>query len=467
MYSKCQFVPLVLPTIYDDTLSYEEHLSKVIYRMNELTQFVEQQLADVDGYVDKKVSELSSTLTTIVQNVVVETNKIVDDLDKKVEAYNKELSDKLTTTNEKVDKKYQDAITYVDTQVKIINASIKEIEIKLINAISEAEKRGTIYTNTQVELERVERTIAIQSLNKRIDNLSKEYPLVFDPISGQKETIDVVIKDLYNGLRVLGLSAIRYDSLELTAEEYDALELTAYMYDVYGASVFEEDLNTMFNPFTGVKENVKSVVLKICDLLRFNAKNATEYDSFQFTADEFDKSSYDAITQDIDRQYTYNPTDYLNNTFISNTLLWVGNEDNTPQNITIDSSYGRYLIKYKNFDGGYAFYEFGVDNVNRGIELISIDNSNGVVIYTRIIEVVENENEFTLNVGLCNVYDVASGTNTTNNSDNAIVEIYGVSEIKNVLNMPVKRESKPDTPQANKAVNFSNYYNMSVLEGSD
>ena len=467
MYSKCQFVPLVLPTIYDDTLSYEEHLSKVIYRMNELTQFVEQQLTDVDSYVDKKVSELSSTLTTIVQNVVVETNKIVDDLDKKVEAYNNKLSDELTTTNEKVDKKYQDAIDYVNTQVKVINATIKEIEVKLINAISEAEKRGMVYTNTQVELERVERTIAIQSLNKRIDNLSKEYPLVFDPISGQKETIDVVIKDLYNGLRVLGLSAIRYDSLELTAEEYDALELTAYMYDVYGASVFEEDLNTMFNPFTGVKENVKGVVLKICDLLRFNAKNATEYDSFQFTADEFDKSSYDAITQDIDRQYTYNPTDYLNNTFISNTLLWVGNEDNTPQNITIDGSYGRYLIKYKNFDGGYAFYEFGVDNVNRGIELISIDNSNGVVIYTRIIDVIENENEFTLNVGLCNVYDVGSGANTTNNSDNAIVEIYGVSEIKNVLNMPVKRESKPDTPQGNKNVTFSNYYDMRVLEGSD
>lgn len=467
MYSKCQFVPLVLPTIYDDTLSYEEHLSKVIYRMNELTQFVEQQLADVDSYVDKKVSELSSTLTTIVQNVVVETNKIVDDLDKKVEAYNNKLSDELTTTNEKVDKKYQDAITYVDTQVKIINASIKEIEVKLINAISEAEKRGAIYTNTQVGIERIERTTAIQSLSKRIDNLSKEYPLVFDPISGQKETIDVVIKDLYNGLRVLGLSAIRYDSLELSAEEYDALELTAYMYDVYGASMFEEDLNTMFNPFTGVKENVKSVVLKICDLLRFNAKNATEYDSFQFTADDFDGSSYNAITQDIDRQYTYNPTDYLNNTFISNTLLWVGNEDNTPQNITIDGSYGRYLIKYKNFDGGYAFYEFGVDNVNRGVELISIDNSNGVVIYTRIIDVVENENEFTLNVGLCNVYDVASGSSTTNNSDNAIVEIYGVSEIKNVLNMPVKRESKPDTPQANKAVNFSNYYTMRVMEGSE
>lgn len=467
MYSKCQFVPLVLPTIYDDTLSYEEHLSKVIYRMNELTKFVEQQLTDVDDYVDKKVSELSSELTTIVQNVVVETNKIVTDLDKKVEAYNKELTSEVKTTNEKIDKKYQDAIDYVNTQVKVINATIKEIEVKLINAISEAEKRGMVYTNTQVELERIERATAIQSLNKRIDNLSKEYPLVFDPISGQKETIDVVIKDLYNGLRVLGLSAIRYDSLELTAEEYDALKLTAYMYDVYGASVFEEDLNTMFNPFTGVKENVKSVVLKICDLLRFNAKNATEYDSFQFTADDFDKSSYDAITQDLDRQYTYNPTDYLNNTFISNTLLWVGSEDNTPQNISIDSSYGRYLIKYKNFDGGYAFYEFGVDDVNRGIELISIDNSNGVVIYTRIIDVIEHENEFVLSVGSCNVYDVASGTSSVSDSDNTIVEIYGVSEIKNVLNMPLKRESKPDTPKANKAVNFSNYYTMSVLEGSE
>ena len=64
---------------------------------------------------------------------------------------------------------------------------------------------------------------------------------VFDPTTGLKSPLQVVIDNLYNLGRTDALTATEYDALELTATDYDAYELTAYSYDQNGKTLLTSD----------------------------------------------------------------------------------------------------------------------------------------------------------------------------------------------------------------------------------
>ena len=66
----------VLPTVYDDSLSYYEQLCKLTNKMNETVEFINGNLSEViQNYIDKKFNDLminviydEATETIILKN---------------------------------------------------------------------------------------------------------------------------------------------------------------------------------------------------------------------------------------------------------------------------------------------------------------------------------------------------------------------------------------------------------------
>ena len=350
--------PLVLPAVYDDVLSYEEWLSKVIYQINELTDYINNTMTNLESIVDDRVRE---NLAEVYSRI----NSVRSELEMQIE----ELGSRCNDLDLKIDKTLVDAIKYTDDAVREINSDLANMEQAIRDALAEAEeycdhntagideKVNRIYAELKLDLD-----TQTALVNERIDNIIKEYPQIYDPSTGYMENFQTLVYKLFNSLRYFGATAIKYDGEELTAEEYDNMLLKAIKYDTDVMRVLFDDLKNMFNPFTGKRESIKQVVSTLVRKLQWNAKTSTEYDGFEATASEFDASTFDAYEQDTNQYITETTPDVKNKKF---------------QNL-------RYIGKVRTeqfFDTGYAYADaigkefvvtYAVRNVFEAVSMASV-----------------------------------------------------------------------------------------------
>lgn len=77
-----------------------------------------------------------------------------------------------------------------------------------------------------------------------IANFSDE-GMAYDPTDGSHDkSYSQVLGQVYDNLRIYGITAGQYESLNLTAAEYDALEMTARHYDLGAAYPVFNDVTT-------------------------------------------------------------------------------------------------------------------------------------------------------------------------------------------------------------------------------
>lgn len=101
-----------------------------------------------------------------------------------------------------------------------------EIKVELQSMIATTLTQAKAYTDTiAAELEEEIQAISIGNIE------------AFDPTTGLKSPLQVIIDNLYNVSRVDALTASEYDALELTATDYDGYELTATQYDQEGKTL--------------------------------------------------------------------------------------------------------------------------------------------------------------------------------------------------------------------------------------
>lgn len=306
-YSAKPFLaPLVLPAVYDDVLSYEEWLSKVIYRLNELSDYITEQLEDVDKLVEDKVNTMSAQLRQYIDESIRAVNIAIDSLEQRV-----------NDLDGKIDSETTRIMRYVDAKAAEIYDRILSLETEFDSKVYDFFLRNKQYTDNKFNEERIARRADIKVLNDRLDNFSHEFPLVYCPALGVYESVQEAIVDVWSSLRYFGLTAKEYDTFDFTAQAYDDLIFQAFEYDVYAGYILKDHIRQMFNPFTGRNENVRDVVAYIADLLKWNGKSASEYDALDYTAGEFDASTYSAYPQDTSKYYTAPEVDYKNKFFKS------------------------------------------------------------------------------------------------------------------------------------------------------
>lgn len=279
--------PLVLPAVYDDVLSYEEWLSKVMHKMNEVIDYVNHLMEEIDERMDAKIAAALSPVLTRISK-----------LETAVEQNAKEIK--------RIDEK-------IDTEIDALRA-------ELLLEMSKYYQRSKDYTDAQINVTNFNLKVEVNKINDRITKMAKEFPLVYSPGKGWYTNVNNAITETWDSLRYFGMTAYEYDGFDFTAEQYDDRMIRAIVYDLEARRFFNDEWREMFNPFTGKHESIKNVLAQVCDMLKWNGKKADQYDGYQFTAAEFDASTFDAYPQDTNQYYT-EPTVDLKNKAYKNYLF--------------------------------------------------------------------------------------------------------------------------------------------------
>ena len=186
----------VLPTVYEDALSYYETLCKISAKLNEVIEQLNQY--DPESVVNEVISErlAAYTNTTVVP--------LINDAKAILQASIDNLSD--------------DYYAYKQT----INNQIGELNTRLTGlgiTVAGIEDRCKDYTD--------------QKVAEVVYNL----PLMPSPLTGEDVTVFQAINELAEMMKNDALTAAQYDALNLTAAAYDAEGLTAFQYDWHGKTL--------------------------------------------------------------------------------------------------------------------------------------------------------------------------------------------------------------------------------------
>lgn len=249
----------VIPTVYDDALSYYEAIEKLAEAVNEALQYL-YGLADTvveqtNTYTDQQVALLKAELQ----------KQIVDGDDKLQDLYN------------------QIVISQGELTVKVN---------QLYQAWSEYQ--------TQIDGRFQAQAVA---LKQYVDSLVLDRVIyVINPVTGHMSTIQVALNDMWKKFNVGGLTASEYDRMYMTATEYDSQGLTAMEYDTrarWHLAFFRRLYLLMRDPFSGLMQTYEHVINELAGLHK-DALTATEYDALELTADEYDEKGLTAYQYDWD-----------------------------------------------------------------------------------------------------------------------------------------------------------------------
>jgi len=428
-----KFTPLIIPSVYDETISYLEQLACIYKHVNELGDIVNENIIDIEQIIDKRVQQKGDEIYSNLELMLQPMQKQIVEVEGKVQGFVLQFSDEIYKLEQRIDSIDKDLRAMVSGVLKELKSDLNEIERKLSLMVKESEDRSQDYAMNLVKLEKMQRVFQDKRLEEKIDNLDLQLPLLYNPFSGKKDSLRQILTDYYKGLAVLCITVGEYDDLGLTVEEYDSLGLTVEEYDIYSGYILTKNkCNEMFSPLDGKKKDVKQVVLDLCMELKKNAKTVEEYDAIGYTVEEFDESTFDIIEQDDDKRITDDGTPDLVNQYTKHyQLLYVDSGD---------GSTSVELENYKTYDGLLFEYE-GVagDTITKMVEMsntsgqISLAYSTGVdgavTTYTRNVTLLPNVDETILTV------DFGDGwQNAVEKVDCCVIKsIHGVKKVKHLI----------------------------------
>lgn len=180
-YNLPNYVSMFQPTtsIFGANITFEEFLTGILCRLNEVIDLVNKHEEFIDNYAGK-----------------------IEELEAEVNAIRQEFDQYIQTTDEYINNRFEEIKVYVDETVA----------------------SATSYMRAYVD------TVA-SNLQHNIDNIALGQITVYDPTTGSTVPLQTAIDNLYDSGRENAITATEYDELELTATEYDALEITAREYD--------------------------------------------------------------------------------------------------------------------------------------------------------------------------------------------------------------------------------------------
>lgn len=312
--------PLTIPGIYSDTLSYEDNLAQIMKKINELVEQVNNLSNGVNNYTDEQIKKLKTELEKEISALETKLLSFVSDFEKEISRIEKETDNKVQALHD-----------YIDSEILKTNEKIKELKTYIDVQIFNAEKRQMKYTDNKVGVESVKREAQDEFLNKKIENVVKEFPKVYNAVLGVKSDIQDTFNSFYEYLRELGVLSISYDKMELTAEQYDKMEIEAHVFDVYSGFIFSESLSKIFSPFTGKKENMSKVLYELIERIRWNADTSKYFDEKTNSVKEMDKSNYTAKDYEffnVNSTKQENDFNLKNRRYINTATVWEkDNED--------------------------------------------------------------------------------------------------------------------------------------------
>lgn len=172
-------------TVFEDNITFEEFLTGVLCRLNEVIDLVNQHQEFIENY-SGKIEEIENEITQL----------------------------------------YADFETYRTTLNQEIDQRLNTIQTQLTEQIASATSYMRAYTDARA-----------QELQQQIDNIAIGEINVYDPSTGTIVSLQTALDNLFDSSREGAITATEYDELEITASTYDGLEITATDYDRNGKAI--------------------------------------------------------------------------------------------------------------------------------------------------------------------------------------------------------------------------------------
>lgn len=231
-----RYIQRVLPTSYDDSLTYLEELGQLQYKINECI--------DVINSVSEEWDEMKqdfAALSAQVEELQSTVDGMEEELKEYVDAHMEELSDNLVQMIEnymdEINRAMSDLSSSVDTRINSFENTVNSQLIDIRNEMQSLSSTLTHYIDNKVEILEIKHDADIAALNERIDNIIFEYPPILNPTNGLYEDINKVIEDVYSFARTEAINCTEFDNLVITCNSYDDREISANDFDVKGKTI--------------------------------------------------------------------------------------------------------------------------------------------------------------------------------------------------------------------------------------
>lgn len=235
----------VLPLVYDDTLSYYEQLCKFADKLNEVIDNINNFHDEVSAEIDAKIAELKV---------------YVDEENKKQDLA--------------VDQKIENVYKYIQKQIELI-----------YQYVDNGDSVIKIYVNSEIE-----------KLKKYVDDTILGDIIVYDPTTGYKNKLCVVLEHIYDTLRYYGITCYNFDGLKIDCTIFDNKNMTAIEFDTLSLCIIGNIYSHyIFNPLDGNYDTLQRVLYAFFQYVRQEAITATDFDVADNTIDELNTIDFTAI----------------------------------------------------------------------------------------------------------------------------------------------------------------------------
>ena len=231
-----RYIQKVLPTSYDDSLTYLEELGQLQYKINECIDVIDSVSDEWD-----KMKQDFQNLSTQVAELQSTVDGLEEELKEYVDAHMDETKDELiemiSTFETEINGKMQTLTDNVNAEIDAFESSVNNQLVDIRNTVQAMSSSLTHYIDNKVEILEIKHDADIAALNERIDTLVLEYPDILNPTNGLYEDINKVIEDVYSLARTEAITCTEFDNLVITCNSYDDMEITANNFDVKGKTI--------------------------------------------------------------------------------------------------------------------------------------------------------------------------------------------------------------------------------------
>lgn len=419
-----------LPSYYSECESYEEQLQWLLNQLQTLQADVDNLKKETNDYTDVEIKKLFDLLSQRISNLTDYVNGEIAELKSYVDAENKKISDKVDNLKFYIDEKLTNLKKYVDSEILEVRTLLTETEnrlhLEIVNGDETTKDFARIYTE-QARLELLEK---INALSFRVDNITKEFPFVYNPTQGKQEDLQKTINDLYLYLRVHGITCFAFDSLKITVAEFDAMNILVRNFDIRGSEIFETwEKEMAFSPWTGKKITLKELCYQIAEKINMNYKTAKEYDDREVTASNYDSANTTAYDFDWTKRILpidVIPIDMLDKFLHTSELIYntdIVSDIGSTVDITTDKEFEKFLLAYTDKNANLCYL---LCDVATGKLSFTDTVDNTLTQVSRNFSITKTETGYQIVTENCEVFNADTKESTFAPNFLLIKKLYGV-----------------------------------------
>ena len=425
-----------LPSYYSECESYEEQLQWLLNQLQTLQADVDNLKKDTNTYTDEEIKKLFDLLSQRISNLTDYVNGEIAKLKSYVDTENKKIATKVDNLKLYTDEKLSNLKKYVDSEILEVRVLLTEIENRLHLEIVDGDNNVKNFARIYTEKARLELLEKINALSLRVDNITKEFPLVYNPTQGRQNDLQKTINDLYLYLRVHGITCFVFDSLQITVEEFDAMKILVRNFDIRGAEIFETwEKETAFSPWTGEKITLKELCYQIAEKINMNHKTASEYDKRTIKASEYDGAKTTAYDFDWTKRILpidVVPIDMLDKFLHTSELIYnsdIVSDIGSTVDITTDKDFEKFLLAYTDKNANLCYL---LCNATTGKLSFTDTDNNTLTQVSRNFSIVKTETGYQIITENCVVFNADTKETTFAPNFLLIKKLYGVKSYNNL-----------------------------------